>query len=198
MVRPSRHSDEEILAVAREVFFEQGPGASLSAIAARLGLSQPALSQRFGSKRALMVRALSPRGLEESIAQLEAGPDDRPFDEQLRAIAVTSLEVLEQAVPSMITMRMVDQQVQQALADGVTLPHDRGRDAIVAFFTRARAAGLIRDVEPSHVAMMFVGSLQARALLAYVARERLDDAARQAQAAATVELLLHGIAPKEE
>lgn len=197
MVRPSRHSDEEILAVAREVFIEQGPGASLSAIATRLGLSQPALSQRFGSKRALMMRALVPRDLDKSIAQLEAGPDDRPFDEQLREIAVTSLEVLEQAVPSMITMRMIDQEIRQAMADGVTLPHDRGRDAMVAFFARARAAGLIRDVEPRHVAMVLIGSLQARALLAYVTQERLDDAARQALAAAAVDLLLHGMAPKD-
>ena len=83
MARPSLHSDDELLDVARDTFLEHGPGVSTQVIAERAGVSQATLFKRFGSKDALLVRALRPPEHPPFIALLEAGPDKRPFAEQL-------------------------------------------------------------------------------------------------------------------
>ena len=104
MPRPKTVSDEEIVSAARDVFLERGPSAPLSEIAKRVGLSQPALSQRFGSKRQLLEAALMPRSLPAWVAALEAGPDDRPFREQLVELAGSARRVLAEALPSILTL----------------------------------------------------------------------------------------------
>lgn len=50
MARPRSITDEEIHAVAREVFVEHGPVAPVSLIAERLGVSHAALFGRVGTK----------------------------------------------------------------------------------------------------------------------------------------------------
>ncbi|MFH1467652.1 MAG: TetR family transcriptional regulator [Pseudomonadota bacterium] len=50
MPRPRRVSDEQILQAARSCFFEGGPLTPLSAVAARLGISQAALLHRVGTR----------------------------------------------------------------------------------------------------------------------------------------------------
>ena len=91
MVRPRKHTDAAILAVARAVFIEHGPAVAMSVIAERIGITQPALSRRFGSKEALMVRALVPEPIDAWVAALDAGPDARPLPDQLRALSLLSL-----------------------------------------------------------------------------------------------------------
>src|SRR5215468_2431154 len=55
MPRPPAYDHEQLIAAAYDVLRERGPtGLSLRPIAARLGVSQPALFKRIGSKRALI------------------------------------------------------------------------------------------------------------------------------------------------
>lgn len=60
MARRSQLTDDEIVARARPVFVERGEGARTRQIAAAVGLTWGAITRRFGSKRALMERALAP------------------------------------------------------------------------------------------------------------------------------------------
>ncbi|WP_188186727.1 TetR/AcrR family transcriptional regulator [Nonomuraea sp. SYSU D8015] len=54
--RPRSVTDEAIFDAVADVVTESGPaGLTLAAVARRVGLSAPALAQRFGSKRALLV-----------------------------------------------------------------------------------------------------------------------------------------------
>ena len=73
MPRPRRISDETVLAGALRVMFRNGPAEfTLAAVAAEAGIAPPTLVQRFGDKRASILRAsrrttassppLSPRG----------------------------------------------------------------------------------------------------------------------------------------
>jgi TetR/AcrR family transcriptional regulator, transcriptional repressor of bet genes len=56
MPRPPAYDHEQLIAAAYDVLREHGPaGLSLRPIAARLGVSQPALFKRIGSKRALIM-----------------------------------------------------------------------------------------------------------------------------------------------
>jgi AcrR family transcriptional regulator len=60
--RPRSVSDETIFSVVAEVIAQEGPtGLTLAAIGERAGLSAPALAQRFGTKRGLLL-AYAARG----------------------------------------------------------------------------------------------------------------------------------------
>lgn len=162
MPRPKTVSDEEIVSAARDVFLERGPSAPLSEIAKRVGLSQPALSQRFGSKRQLLAAALMPRSLPSWVAALEAGPDDRPFREQLVELAGSARRVLAEALPSILTLRHAG-----LPSDETGLPHELVALRLIAYFERAHERGLIELGDVQHVALVFLGTLQAEALATF-------------------------------
>ena len=82
MVRPKQVSDEELLKIALKCFLEHGSEASAQIIADRVGLSQPALFKRFGTKEELFMRALAPPEHLPIIDWLEASPSPGPFRPQ--------------------------------------------------------------------------------------------------------------------
>ncbi len=60
MPRTKLISDDDVLSRAREVLLCRGASVSTAEIAKHVGLSQATLFQRFGSKNALLTRALRP------------------------------------------------------------------------------------------------------------------------------------------
>ena len=60
MARPTLYTEKEILNAAASVFIENGYAASTRHIAKVVGLSQPALIQKFGSKKNLFQMAIMP------------------------------------------------------------------------------------------------------------------------------------------
>lgn len=201
MARPKKLSDARILKVAREVFVERGPSASLASIADKLGVSQPALSHRFGSKRALLRRALAPESLPDFIEALEAGPDPADFESQLVELARLAHELLEQALPSMMTLRLVGAG-RAMLGSDASMPHAQVETALVAYFDRARRAGLLRrgrrSPDARALALAFLGPLQAGVLADYVAGAAEPGSRRKLAIRAHVDLFLNGAGSDEE
>jgi AcrR family transcriptional regulator len=60
MTRPKTITDDEILAVAREIFRTKGHAATTREIAVAAGISEGVLYQRFGSKNELFFASMSP------------------------------------------------------------------------------------------------------------------------------------------
>jgi AcrR family transcriptional regulator len=67
----ARRNHEQVLAAAREVFVERGPGAPLEEVASRAGVGIGTLYRRFGDRDELL-RAVVLHALEESQAAAEA------------------------------------------------------------------------------------------------------------------------------
>ena len=84
MARPSSVSDEDILAAAKTAFLQHGPQVSPQVIADAVGLSQPALFKRFGTKTRLMFRALVPAGAPHFVKLLAEGQDERDISARVR------------------------------------------------------------------------------------------------------------------
>ena len=105
MVRPRQVSDDEILATARRCFVAHGSQMSLAVIAAELGISSPALFNRFKNKRELMIAALAPPPVPEWVSDLEQGPDNRPFEVQLKELAEHIAGFFEEMSPRMVVLR---------------------------------------------------------------------------------------------
>ncbi len=100
VMRPQTVSNEIILETARKIFIENGPHASVEMIAQKLGLSQPALFKRFGTKRKLMIEALRPPTEIPWITNMENGPDRRDFPTQLKELAGEKMYIDQPESPS--------------------------------------------------------------------------------------------------
>ncbi len=77
MGRPKTISDDAVLQIARSVFREHGHTATTREVAQAVGISEPILYRRFGSKDALFFAAMHAQGPE--IDEL-LGPEDPPGD----------------------------------------------------------------------------------------------------------------------
>lgn len=83
MPRPPAYDHEQLIAAAYDVLRKHGPvGLSLRPIAAQLGVSQPALFKRIGSKRALIMEMQ--RWATGKTRLLIAGMRDRELRDGLR------------------------------------------------------------------------------------------------------------------
>ncbi len=58
MARPPKITNDEILAAARQVFLEEGMGASTLKIAEKAGIAEASIFKRFATKQALFLAAI--------------------------------------------------------------------------------------------------------------------------------------------
>jgi AcrR family transcriptional regulator len=173
MARPQQVTDDEIVDVARAVFVERGPSASVSVIAERLGISAPAVFQRVGSKQALMKRALSsplpPAALSLSTPPPCADPTT------LRALLVDHLlalsEALTRVMPALITLRAAGHDARTALlGPGDATPTLAVRQLLTTWLTAARDPGGVCMPEPAVTAECLLGALESRVFHAHLER----------------------------
>lgn len=98
--RPRLISDEQLLAVAREVFLERGIQATTGEVAKRAGVSEGTIFHRFGSKDALFRAAMrvDPSAMPNIVAEL-AERVTGDLASRLRGFAQGMLEIGRVAVP---------------------------------------------------------------------------------------------------
>ncbi len=197
MGRPRTVSDETILEAARAVFLEQGPAASTTAIAERVGLSQAALFKRFGTKHDLMFKALAPPGIPDFIPVLEAGPlEGVPARTQLRDVARVIARFFRDMVPCLMVLRTSDMDPVTMMEQFDVPPPVRAQMAVTGWFTRAMDAGLVRKGDPIALTFSFLGAFYMRAFLTHITRQPSDDDALDTYVDSVVESLWQGLAPE--
>lgn len=95
--------DDELLAVARDVFVEKGIAASAREIARRAGISEAVIYQRHPTKAHLFFAAMVPPAL--NVQDLLAAPaSDLSVLEQLEAIALGIMEYFREVVPILVLL----------------------------------------------------------------------------------------------
>lgn len=169
MGRPRTVSDAEALSATRACVVEQGPGVSLAVIAARVGLSAPALIKRFGSKEQLLFRALLPPEPPPWRRALARPPGDDPHAE-LADILAELARGFEAVGPALAALRM------SGLDVGAVFPIDRPGPPVLVRALLARwleGAGERGDCEA--LADAAVGAAEARGFLAWVGPQMIDD-----------------------
>jgi AcrR family transcriptional regulator len=95
--------DDELLAIAREVFVEQGIAASTRDIARRAGISEAVIYQRHPTKAHLFFAAMVPPAL--NVKDLLAAPaNDLSVLEQFEGIALGMMEYFREVVPILMPL----------------------------------------------------------------------------------------------
>ena len=199
MGRPRQHSDEEILKVARECFLEHGPAASTVEVARHLGISQAALFKRFGSKSNLLWKALAPPEIPPWLPLVEAGPDDRDGDEQLRELAGEISRFFAELVPCFSVLRAAGVEFPEALHRYTIPPPVRAFRAMRAWFARAREKGVVGPVDPDAAALSWLGSLAFRHFVGHILPGLVPDPQKHPpRLDQLVSVVWTGLAPKDD
>ncbi len=171
MARPRQVSDEAILAAARIVFLEHGPSASTQAVANAVGLSQPALFKRFGTKAELMLKALLPKRDPEWMILVASGPSlGAGGREQLVELIMRMNAFFTEYAPCFGTLRASGLHHSDVMARFDEPPPRRAHRLISEWLERAATLGLMRPSRFSSVALSLIGSIQGRVMLEHTAQ----------------------------
>jgi AcrR family transcriptional regulator len=173
MGRRPRVTREEVFETARQVFVERGfEGATLTAIAARLGLSPAALLRHAPTKQELFSAAMSAGAKDlripmDALAEVPDGADPR---EVLRALALAFVPFIEARIGESIVSFM-----RENAAPSVTIrlfpkgaapsPPQRALALLTSYFRRSVKAGRMETEDPQAAALAFLASLHAYVFL---------------------------------
>ena len=195
MVRPRQVSDEEILATARRCFVAHGPQMSLAVIARELGISSPALFNRFETKRELMIAALAPPPVPQWVSDLEQGPDNRPFEVQLKQLAERIAGFFEEMSPRMVVLRTSGIPPEKLMEQYETPPPLVAIRALAAWLARAHDRGLIRKVDFEQTALAIIGPLHVPSFLKHILGRSPIAASSSEYRDTLIDVLIHGLSP---
>ena len=163
MARPPKINDEELLEIALECFLEHGANVSAQVIADRVGLSQPALFKRFGTKKELFLRAVLPPEHLPILDWLSERPVPGPFRPQMVEMLEQLWGTLSWVLPRVQLLQAARIPRAEAFGRYDTAPPQRLIMAITGFFQRAMQHGHLRSgVKPKLTAFQVFGALMAR------------------------------------
>ena len=152
--RPRSVSDEAVFEAVGAVVADAGPaGLTLSAVAERAGLSAPALAQRFGSKRKLLVAyaAAAAHGVDHLFEQVrERSPDPLSTVRDVLvtfAAPVTTRSALANNL-AFLYLDLTDPELGELAAEQSRLLRRRLRELL----GEAQAAGYLVNVDPAELA----------------------------------------------
>jgi AcrR family transcriptional regulator len=168
--RPRTVTNQMILEAARHCAMERGPNVALDVIAARIGVTSPALLKRFGSRQRLMIAALRPTDPPVWVLELGLGPDNRPLELQLALFMGRVFDFFTREMPCMTALSESGFPIEEIFKGDETPPPFRNLWALSSWLEQAQARGLIahdavQDNDFESVAMGILGALHSRVFL---------------------------------
>jgi AcrR family transcriptional regulator len=142
MGRNKQVSDEAVLNTARDVFVEQGFGASTREVARRAGISEAVLYQRYKTKIDLFFAAMIPPPID--FAGEHADHRGQDIVAELGSLAIEIMRYFRAAMPVFLQLVTHPSFNLAELADrGTRMPLHRLGEAVSACLERRRAEGTI-------------------------------------------------------
>jgi AcrR family transcriptional regulator len=159
MARPPKITTEEIIAVARQVFLEQGAGASTLVIAERAGISEAAIFKRFGTKQALFLASMGISDNHPWIKVLSQGMPTAAIRTDLIEICSQILEFYQDVMPRV--MMMMNQGNTSFPPPMLDPPPIRDTQLMAGYLERAIDKGYIKPCNAITVAHAIVGGINS-------------------------------------
>jgi AcrR family transcriptional regulator len=195
MGRNKTIADIELLAVARQVFREQGHAASTRDIARAANISQAVLYQRFGSKDELFFRAMIPEAPDPDHFCGPYPPKDA--FEDLLAIAERLAEYLRGFMPILLKVLAVPGVGMERLQDWHNqLPFLPIADALTERFRKLNADGLTGGDNPRAYAISLMSMVHSLAFFELLTTHQVRGH-HQANVRGMMQVLWQGIGPRQ-
>jgi AcrR family transcriptional regulator len=196
MPRPPKVSTEAILEAARQVFLEQGVGASTLAIAERIGISEAAIFKRFVTKQALFLAAMGFSQNPPWVKVLTQKTPTTNLKQELMEICQQMLAFYQEVLPQVIMMMQKGHLAQPPMPP----PPVRDSQLLAAYLDRAIAHGVLKPCNTNAIAHMIVGGINNYAMTQTVRHQHPEDldstlppSAPDELIEAMIESLWHGI-----
>lgn len=152
--------EEKIIAVAKEVFIEKGfDGASMSDIAARVGINRPTLHYYYRTKDK-MFQAVFLSIIQSFIPKIQDMfvDDNKPFSEKIRIVVDTYLEVAKNnPYMPMFVMREINRNAKDFIKAVKPVYMDKFLNQIAIYLQSAMDKGDIKQVPLRIVFNTFYG-----------------------------------------
>lgn len=199
MGRPAVVSSAQILSAARDLFLEQGFGATTAAIARRAGVSEGSIFKRFPTKEALFFAAL---GIAEPswIDELDKRAGKGPVRDNLVQVFLGMVEFFRELMPRIIVTWSC-----RAMAHGPHAffsepdsPPARGLRTLTRYLTREAELGRIRLKDPEVLARALLGSAQNFVMTDMMRIHVREPLTASYFASELVDLLFSGLNPEAE
>jgi AcrR family transcriptional regulator len=168
MARPPKITNEEIITVARQVFLENGAGASTLVIAERAGISEAAIFKRFGTKQALFLAAMGISDRHPWVSVLSKGTPTPAIRTDLIEICTQILEVYQEVMPRVMMMMNQGKMSFPPLIGEP--PPIRDAKLLAGYLERAIAKGYIKSCHATTVAHAIVGGINSYVTLQNMTR----------------------------
>lgn len=156
MARPPKITNEEILSAARQVFLEEGFGASTLAIAEKAGISEASIFKRFGTKEGLFMEAMGVFETPQWVKKLSNQQPTADIKSELTEICKQMLALYQVILPRVF---MVMSRGNIPIPPPAPPPPIRDSQLLGAFLERAIAKGYLRSCDAMTIAYMITGSI---------------------------------------
>ncbi len=157
MGRTPKITNEEILAAARQVFLEQGFGASTLVIAEKAGISEASIFKRFTTKQALFLAAMGITETPKWVKTLSSDRPTAPFKSELTDICEQMFAFYQEVLPRV--MMMTQGNLPFPPQSMPVPPPIRDSRLLAEFLDRAIAHGYVRSCDAMTVADMIIGAI---------------------------------------
>lgn len=196
MARTPKITNQQILDAAREIFLEQGFGASTLEIAQKAGISEASIFKRFSTKEELFFASMGIPDKSPLGQKLDALVGKGNLKQNLRDLSLEILEFNRQVMPRLMMLRSRGNWLPEILKRVDSRP-SRDLQIFTNFLEREIEQGRLRSSDPKTIAMILLGSL-----MNYVFLEQMHpsgDAPTDEQIFIQnfVEIVWEGIAPIE-
>ncbi|MGF1934567.1 MAG: TetR/AcrR family transcriptional regulator [Nostoc sp. ChiQUE02] len=208
MARTPRITNQQILEAARQVFLQQGFGASTLEIAQQAGISEASVFKRFSTKEELFLAAM---GIPEKplwVSELESLCGKGNLKENLIKVCLQIMEFYREVLPLIMMLR----------SRGNALPELGGKEprpigdvkVLTAFLEREINQDRLRPSDPQTVAHILLGSLMNYVFLEQISSQvsvsttelplNSGDCATEVSSfvQSLVDIVWQGIAPRQD
>jgi AcrR family transcriptional regulator len=163
MARPPKITTEEIITVARQVFLEQGAGASTLLIAERAGISEAAIFKRFGTKQALFMASMGISDNHPWVSVLSKGTPTPEIRKDLIEICSQILEVYQEVMPRVLMM--MNQGNTSFPPPMLEPPPIRDAQLLAGYLDRAIDKGYIKPCNAIVVSHIIIGGINSYVIM---------------------------------
>jgi AcrR family transcriptional regulator len=206
MARKTTIEDETILDAVRAVFVEKGAQATSADFAARAGVSEGTLFNRFKTKADLMKAAMAfPPGV---LPPWLSGIDQRvgigEISQHLREIGLNGLLFFRKIVPAVALFQAAPAMHASCAGDHMQVhPGElpvRAMRALASYIEAEQALGRLRPAFPETIARTFLGALWGYAFFEVAFADHGGSPSQPPEdfVRSLVDMLLHGILPLEK
>lgn len=171
MPRRPTITNEEILEVARQIFLEQGFGASTVDIADKAGISEASIFKRFATKQALFEAAMDIAEKPKWLKILTEGTPSEDFKIELTDVCGQMLASYQEMIPRVM---MVMGQGNVPPPPPVPPPPLRDTRLLAEYLERAIALGYLHPCSSTIVGHLIVGAMMNYVIVSNVTVTKLS------------------------